>query len=325
MTAAAPRPPVFTSPVLDDPGLVRRLVEANAPYLPTQRYFANTAEYQALSGDDEATRMPITSLFRGDWAYDEPLVDGIEPFLHNPAFVDAARTLFGGTVVRPQIVYANITYQLPVAQGIGHTDIPAFRGFDRTEHPIVFLSIMGHSRLFEDARLRIATAVSWFHRGDDGGFEYWPDGPQQPSAVHQGDIDNTAVVADNDLMFHRALGVGRLEDGMVGGMTLDSRLERAGDGWAIVDRDEVLARPAYEDFRISVSWKGLVFADQDEADRYDAGEGAIDLDEVLSRFAADLDARGVDVTIPANDPERDPDFVRTLQETYVREPNAALL
>ncbi len=325
MTATAPRRPVFVPQVLEDRDVVGQLIEANAPYLPTQRYFANTAEYQALSGDDEVAQMPVTSLFRGDWAYDEPLVDGIEPFLHNPAFVAAARDLFGGTVVRPQIVYANITYQLPVAQGVGHTDIPAFRGFDRTEHPIVFLSIMGHSRLFEDARLRIATAVSWFHRGTDGGFEYWPDGPDRPSAIHQGDIDNTAVVADNDLMFHRALGVGRLEDGMVGGMTLDSRLERDGDGWVIRDDGTVLARPASEDFRISVSWKGLVFADQDEADSYDAGEGRIDLDEVLSRFAADLEARGVDVTIPATDPERDPDFIRTLQETYVREPAAELV
>ncbi len=325
MPTATPRPPVQIPQVLDDRDLVRRLVEDNAPYLPTQRYFANAAEYQALSGDDTAVEMPVASLFRGDWAYDEPLIRGVEPFLHHGGFVEAARALFGGTVVRPQVVYANLTYQLPVAQGIGHTDVPAFLGFDRTEHPVAFLCIMGHSGLFEDVRLRIATAVSWFHRGPDGGFEYWPDGPEAPSIRHEGDIDNTAIVADNDLMFHRALGVGRLEDGMVQGMTLDTVLDRDGDGWAIRDGDAVLARPTTDELRISISWKGLVFADQDEADAHDAGEGGIDLDEVLSRFEADLAARGVDATIPATGAERDPAFVRLLQQTYVHEPEAELV
>lgn len=316
---------VLLTDVLPEPDLLRELVEAHAPYWPTQRYFSNTAEFAAVSGEDEVDEMPVVSLFRGNWADTAPLVDGVEPFFHHPGFVEAAQQVCGGTVVRPQNLYVNLTHQLPFAQGKGHTDIPAFRGFDRTEHPIVFLSLMGHSGLFEDVRVPIATAVSWFYRGPDGGFEYWPDGPDAPSHVHEGDIHNTAIVADNEQMWHRARGVGRLEDGMVQGLTQDGCLDRDGDGWVIRDGGEVLARPSFDQLRISVSWKALVFEDEADAASYDAGEGAIDTDEVLARLLGDLHARGIDVEVAGDDPLRDPDFVQALQQAYVNEPAAELL
>lgn len=49
--------------------------------------------------------MSVVPWFSADWAYDEVLVDGAEAILENPAFVDAAHSLFGAEVVRPQIVY----------------------------------------------------------------------------------------------------------------------------------------------------------------------------------------------------------------------------
>src|SRR6185503_16260274 len=77
----SPYPPVILDGVLDDPGLVWRLARANGPYFPVQRYFANAAEMNALSGtrNGERTEMRIGPVFRGDWAYDAPLVDGLEP------------------------------------------------------------------------------------------------------------------------------------------------------------------------------------------------------------------------------------------------------
>ena len=67
---------------------------------------------------------------------------------------------------------------------------------------------MGHSRLFEKERVEIATAVAWFYRGKDGGFTYWPDGPDRPPRVHEGDLFNTAIMGDNDRMYHRVRPVG---------------------------------------------------------------------------------------------------------------------
>jgi hypothetical protein len=240
--------------------------------------------------------------------------------LEHPGFAAAAERLFGASIVRPQIVYANLTYQLPFPQGVGHTDVPAFRGIDRTRYPITFLTIMGLSGLFEDVRVKIATAVAWFYDGEDGGFEYWPDGPERPSRVHEGRIHNTAIVGDNDFMWHRVRPVGRVENGMPK-LSLASELVRRADRWAIVDDGRTLADFDFADLRISLSWKGLAFADEGDARRHDEHSEDIDLDEVLRRFARDLDARGIAHEIPA-DAVRDPGFVRLLQKSYVRPPAA---
>ena len=150
-----PRPPIPLAKVLDDPGEVRRLAARNAPYSPVQRYFANMQEQQALGGlqqpsgaEPEAAPMFVAPVFRGDWAYDEPLVSGVEPFLHNERFIEASRKLYDGSIVRPQIVYINLNLPMPLYDG-GHTDIPAFRGIDRTRYPVWLLAIMGRSGLFE--------------------------------------------------------------------------------------------------------------------------------------------------------------------------------
>src|SRR4029453_5830941 len=83
-----PLPPVVLDCVLQDSSLVGRLARANAPYFPVQRYFANAAEMNALSktqqGDGPAMR--VGPVFRGDWAYDAPLVEGLDPIFQNPRF-----------------------------------------------------------------------------------------------------------------------------------------------------------------------------------------------------------------------------------------------
>lgn len=217
-------------------------------------------------------------------------------------------------------MYANLTWQLPFAQGPGHTDIPAFRGVDRTRHPVWLLSAMGHSGLFEDERIPIATAVAWFYGGADGGFEYWPDGPDAPSRVHEGAIGNTALLGDNDLMYHRVRPVGDRSRGLPQGLTLESRLEHvAGDTWRIAEGGRELAAFPFSELRISVSWKAYVHRDEADRERVASHREDLTLDDVVGRFARDLAARGVRFHPPA-DPLHDAAFVRLLADTYVREP-----
>ncbi len=316
-----PRPPIVVTPAVDDPAAVRRLIDAHAPYWPVQRYFANGAEYAALSGKDASRGMIVAPVFRGNWAADGDVRDGVAPLLANPRFVDAARRLFDAEIVRPTTVYVNLTVQLPFPQGAGHTDVPVFRGFDRTRWPITFLTIMGVSGLFEDVRVKVATAVAWFYGGADGGFEYWPDGPDAPSRVHEGAIDDTAIVGDNDFMWHRVRPTGRVEDGMPA-LTLESALAGGGAGWSIVDGERVVASFPRDRLRVSLSWKALVFASDADRRRHDDHTDDICLDEVLRRFVADLAARGIDVEPPA-DPVRDPGFIALLRDQYVRYPATA--
>jgi hypothetical protein len=311
-------PPIFIDRVLDDPELFRELIEQHSPYWPVQRYFANDAEYRANSGSGR--KMIIAPNFRGDWAYDSPLVDGVECLLEHAEFTQAAAKMFDTPLVRPQIVYTNLTWQLPFDQGGGHTDVPAFRGVERTDYPIWILNAMGHSRLFEPERVQIATAVAWFYRGSDGGFTYWPDGPDRPPKVHEGNIFNTAVVGDNDRMYHRVRPVGARDKGFLMGMTLDTRLEHnGGDSWIIADGNERRAELGYDDLRISVSWKAQVFSDERKREIYDEHLDDLCINDVFDRFYADLDARDIPFTRSAS-PIDDPELVDLLARTYVQEP-----
>jgi hypothetical protein len=311
-------PPIAIDALLDEPRVFRELIERHAPYFPVQRYFTNEAQYRAASGAN--TKMVIAPNFRGDWAYDTPLVDGAELFLDHPKLAAAAAQLFSTDLIRPQMVYTNLTWQLPFHQGGGHTDVPAFRGIERTQYPTWILNTMGHSGLFEQERVRIATAVAWFYEGQDGGFEYWPNGGDQPPQVHEGDTFNTAIVGDNDRMYHRVMPVGGREDGMLTDMTLDTRLEHTGGNeWRIVG-DREFACFGYERLRISVSWKALAFRDEAEQRKVDDHTHDLSFDEVLERFYADLSRRRIAFELPA-DPLEDEAFVETLAAAYVREPS----
>jgi hypothetical protein len=197
--------------------------------------------------------------------------------------------------------------------------VPAFRGVDRTTYPITFLTIMGLSGLFEAERVKVATAVSWFYRGSDGGFEYWPKGADGPSVLHEGSIDNTAIVADNDFMWHRVRPTGRPEDGMVT-LTKESELvRRDADTWAIVDAGVEKASFPTDQMRVSLSWKGIAFDDEADRRRHDEHLDDLDLDEVLRRFTADFASRGEALHIPP-DPVADQDFIRILSDAYVQYP-----
>lgn len=311
------RSPIFVDRVVDEGFNYRAMVEANAPYAPVQRYFANAAEARSQSSRGP---MIIAPNFRGDWAYKEPLVPGAEVFLQHPRFAAAAAEMFGSERVRPFAVFSNLTWQLPFPQGGGHTDVPEFRGVNRTDHPTWLLNAMGHSRLFEDERLNIATAVAWFYEGSDGGFDYWPDGPSGERKVHEGAIHNTAIVGDNDRMFHRVRAVGDRNAGLPQGMSLDTRLEHVGgEHWRVQDGADTLGEFDWPSLRISVSWKAIVFRDAAEERAYDDHTADLDIGDVLDRFEADLEARDIHMPRPT-EPSHDEAFIDVITEAYVTSP-----
>jgi hypothetical protein len=319
VTLPLPSKPVVLDEAVEDPALVRHLIDTHQPYWPVQRYFANSAEYAALSGQAEPSQMIIAPVFRGNWAIDGEPLAGVRPILESERFTQAAREVFGAQIIRPTTVYVNLTWQLPFPQGAGHTDVPAFRGIDRTTYPITFLTIMGLSGLFEAERVKVATAVAWFYGGEDGGFQYWPQGVDGDSVIHEGAIDNTAIVADNDFMWHRVRPTGRVEDGMLT-MSRDAELVRVDAGtWAISDGGGVLASFPTEKVRVSLSWKAIAFIDEADQHRFDEHTDDLTLDDVLERFAADFASRGEPLEIPA-DPVADAEFIRALSAAYVQYP-----
>lgn len=313
----APREPRVLDRAFADPERVRSLVPRHAPYWPTLRYVANEAELRSFGRDSAPSSQRVMPWFRGDWAYDEPLVEGAEEILANPVFAEAARTVFDAEIVRPQIVYVNLMVDIPFA-GPAHIDVPAFRGMDRTEYPVWLLHAMNRSGLFESWRIDIATAVAWFFEGDGGEFEYWPAGPVEPPLQIAAPLGNRAVVGDNDVMFHRVAAVGRADAELPVGDGVRAELvyeTDTADPWAVVDDGVALARHADRDVRVSISWKAEVFARAAEARLRDEHTDDIDLSRVVAGFRTDLRKRGIDAEW-SSDVLSDPDFTTCIAEAY---------
>ena len=273
-----------------------------------------------MGGDEQSANTFVPPWFRRDFALGgEVLVPGADAILHNPRFVDAAREVYGATsIVRPTTVYVNVMAPSP-APFVPHTDVPAFRGFTRDDHPLWLLHQMLSSGLFEAWRVRLATAVSWFYEGPGGSFRYWPEGPEGPARSEDSPYDNVAVVADNERTYHGVAPVGGPDAGLVTGLTIDSQLFRVDGGWEMREGEQVVHRSADDEVRVTVSWKAEIFADADEEARSDGHADDLTLDEVVQIFQDDLRRRGVEVPAP-DDPHADEDWMTTLNSTYGRRP-----
>ncbi len=231
-----------------------------------------------------------TNYFRETYAYgDEIRISGVEPFLRHEGFVEAARALYGRPVIVPAIVYANLL--VPGQELAVHTDVPEFRGANRTRHPQWLLVAMRHSGLFEDWRMPIATAVSWFHDCAGGEFAFYPGGADAPPVAHPVRF-NTAILLDTDTVFHgvdrvaeTAEPVDRLRPGM--------QLRYDGDGgWCVLDGAETVTRYRWPELRFSISWKAYCFADEAERRAWFAHSDDLSVQFAVDRLVDDLRARG---------------------------------
>ena len=229
MTFAHPLPPIAIEHVLSNPGEVHTLIANGSPYYSVQRYVESLDQLRALSeaGQDDRRAphkpMLVAPWFRGDWCVPgRPHVPGVARFLEHPAFHSAAQQLFGAAVVRPEHVYVNLNPPLPKVDP-GHVDVPCFRGATRARLPVWLLQVMHKSELFAAWYVPTATAVSWFYAGQGGGFTYWPDGPDAPPRSRPC-MSNTALMGDNDHMFHAVEAVGGSDREVPMGLTLDATL-----------------------------------------------------------------------------------------------------
>lgn len=260
------------------------------------------------------TLVARTNYFREEYAYETPLVEGIESFLRLPGFYEAAREIHGATVVEPAIVYANIL--VPGQELAIHTDVPEFRGMSRRSDPQWLLVAMHHSGLFERWRKPIATGVAWFGSARGGEFAFYPDGPDAPArsldARH-----NTAIVLDTDSVFHGVDRVTETQSAMPA-MGPDVRLLHEGDGrWRLEEHGAVLDRYGWDDLRFSVSWKAYCYADEAARRRVAERQDELSRKEALARLIEDLRARGrLGHALPPDD-----EIALTIIDEYIRFPS----
>jgi hypothetical protein len=240
--------------------------------------------------DDFAPGLTRTNYFRETYAYGaELMLPGIEAFQWHQGFLDGARKLQGRPVVRPAIVYANIL--VPGQELAVHTDVPEFRGMNRTKDPQWLLVAMHHSGLFERWRMTIVTGVAYFHGCDGGEFVFYPDGRDgEPRTL--GVKHNSAVLLDTDSVFH---GVDRVSETQtpIPALRPGMRLTYEENGtWRAGPDGEALARYRWGELRFSVSWKAYCYAD--EAEERCVRERSDDLtrEAAVERLVQDLRERG---------------------------------
>ncbi len=300
--------------MLDDPELAWRLCEANGPYahvlLSLREFAASLDAYKdaARNGspdavgvmvDDELMTMPI---YRGDWASSRAVhIDGVESVLHNERLDRrrAAGVRRRGRASAHRVLEPHRP-DAPEPQAHRRADVPRRRA----------LAVPGVGRaarwptsgLFERWRVKVATAVAWYYDGPNGGFSYWPDGGAAPEVTIE-PPSNTAVVGDNDFMYHRVEAVG---DGRFAMVPIDSLLsfDDAARRWRITKGDRDFGDFGRDDIRISISWKAECFHDAEEARVFDEHLDDITFDQVLDTWQADCAARGIvlpDVADPLHD------------------------
>ena len=194
--------------------------------------------------------------------------------------------MFQSEIIVPEQVFVNLSSPMN-AQPFSHVDIPEFRGVNRHNAPGWFLQAMGSSRLFEDVRISIVTAVAWFHQGERGFFRYWPEGRENDSVRHE-NMWNTAVVGDNDFMHHLVERNGPKGATPPEGMSINTELNHDGVSWKVLEQGEELASYGDVDVRLSLSWKAKVYSDEQTYTDYVNNVGGITIAEAIKRFNLEL-------------------------------------
>lgn len=299
--------PVFVDPAFDDPEHILDLIYRNSPYQQTAARFGGRRSV-------ESPRESPEPWFRGTLAaMEEPLVDGVEPALANPNFIDAAKESFQADIVRPLSVTINL--QGPMEAGKKHTDTPFFRGvIDRRLGALRYP--MGASGLFKHWEVRVASAIAWFYTGTGGDLDYWPDGPDGPFSTMTATKSNIAMVSDNEHMFHRVQAIGRPDDYLPkGAADLDMMLWKTGDGWEI--RGTRAGDIAYSNrqVRASMLWKAYVFEDAAAERAFDRHDDDLTPEMIVDIFSAALIGRGVSFRAPG-DPFGDHEWLALLAQQY---------
>ena len=83
-----------------------------------------------------------------------------------------------------------------------HSDVPEFRGINRTSRPSWLVVLCHMSNLFEDYRVYSATGVSYYQDVKQGRMaSYHPPDPQMPGVVPPAAF-NSAVLLDTDSTYH---------------------------------------------------------------------------------------------------------------------------
>ena len=211
---------------------------------------ASVPKDHGLTLDDIAT-----AHFRGFYGQNSVcFYPEIHDCFYNDTFIEAVKVYWGARVRQADDDAVQHLRPAPRAGSTPHLDAVTFRGVRYENTPVWLQNIMAKSGLFTDYIVKMAQVITWWYRGEDGTFTYWPDGPLQPPKELEHPLWNKGVVVQNELMFHRGDPVGAPDERAIAGLKHRSLLgyDADDDDWVITtdgERDPPL--PARRD---AASW-----------------------------------------------------------------------
>nr|WP_237727080.1 hypothetical protein [Rhodococcus jostii] len=308
-------------------GIVRR----GGPWrLIAAQHFSSAEEYMAVSGPknrDLDRKLELSDLltptFRGYFGnYGIPLEGAAHELCYNRKLLDMIKDMHGAKYAAPNSYLFNV--RAPAhSYDAGHFDSPSWRGMNKFNTPIWLSSVMAKSGLFEQWELRSGQVIALFYDSDvDGGFTYWPEGPDRPPARFAAPFRNSGLVTHNEKMFHRGEASGPRHKRSIPGLQLDSTIAGAGDDqWVIRNADEEIARYHDSEMRFLFHYGAYVFEDLADAKRYFEHTDDLTLDTALRMLSDDLRRRGVQFD-ESSHPMHDSEFVKILTRTYDMAPGS---
>ncbi|MCP1470288.1 hypothetical protein J3E64_001976 [Sphingobium sp. OAS761] len=306
------------------------ILRTNGPWrLIAAIYFKSVEELLAISSPGAGGTRPrslsdmLNPSFRGFFGnHGLPYEEEAHEIFYSRKLVDLVKSMHGARYGTPYLFQFNI--QGPChGYDPGHFDGRSWRGLDPTNMPAWLGAVMAKSGLFDAWEVKAGQVISYYYPSDvDGGFTYWPDGPEAAPQRMAAPFWNSGLLTDNQHMYHRGEACGpRDRRDTPDGMTLDSVLEADGEqGWRVVDGDRLIARYQPSDMRILFHYSAHVFTDMDELKLFYDHKDDLTIERAFDMLIADLKRRGVGFAMPG-DPMTDRAFIATLTETYAMSPS----
>jgi hypothetical protein len=303
---------------------IMRVIRSNGPWPTiTAHHFNTVEELMATSNGGMTAEIKVTlddlatAHFRGILGENSiTYYPELEDCYYSGQFQQWAREYWRAPYVRPTLMLFNLCG--PHHSGLNaHLDAVTFRGIRIENSPVWLQNVMGRSGLFTEYLVKMAQVITWWYRGENGTFTYWPDGPLGNPQRLDHPLWNKGVVVQNEMMFHRGDPVGPPDDRDTPGLKHRSLIDydEKRDDWAITTDGEVIRRYRPEDIRLLVHWSAEVYADREEIKMNMDHSDDLTHETVFARLLADMQARGVKVSEPS-DPLHDQEFIRTLTAAY---------
>jgi hypothetical protein len=319
-------PPLVVDGVYADEQYERLLglVKSRGPWPTIMAHHFNTVdELMATSNGGAADTAGLTlddvatANFRGILGKGSAcLFPEIEDCYYNSAFLQLVRNYWGAAYARPTLMLFNLSGPHQSSTN-AHLDAVTFRGIRIENAPVWLQNVMGRSGLFTDYLVKMAQVITWWYRGENGTFTYWPDGPLGEPKRLEHPLWNKGVVVQNEMMFHRGDPVGRPEDRDTPGLKHRSLIgyDAHQDDWAITTDGAVVRRYRPEEMRLLVHWSAEVYADAGELTKVLDHTDDLTFEMAFDRLLADMRSKGMRVAEPS-DPLHDQEFIRALTSAY---------